>query len=147
MRLKCKMCGSDRYVVVSIKPFNDTVYIQKNQCLKCSTITEHEVSYLSDPKKYKYINVHGNTIQFHRYIYELIHQRKLKPGERVIFKNGIKGDNRPSNLIAIMPIKKKARVINHKILVCKKCKYAWKARKKTLPKSCPKCHSKKWKEK
>ena len=144
MRLKCKMCGSDRYVVVSINTVNDSVYKQKNQCMKCSTITEHELSYLSDPKKYKYINVQGNVTQFHRFVYELTHNRKLKLGERVILKNGIKGDCRPSNLIAVMSMKKKSRVINHKILVCKKCQYAWRGRKKTLPISCPKCGSKSW---
>ena len=157
MRLNCSMCGSDRYVVISIAPgrlnyasqdmslLSDSFYIQKNQCLKCSTITSHTVDYITDPKRYKYINVEGHVTQFHRYIYELIHFRKLKPGERVIHINKIRGDNRPSNLKAIMPRVRKKREINRKILVCSKCKWAWKQARKIVPKRCPRCHTNNWK--
>jgi len=160
MRLKCNMCFSDRYVVVSrekgivnygigtkLKATSDTFYIQKNQCLKCNTTTEHKLSYVSDSRKYRYLNIGGNVIQFHRFVFEL-NNRKLKPGEMVRFRDGNCGNCKPSNLEAIMPRLKKKRVANRKILVCARplCNHVWRQRGDKEPKTCPKCRSKRWRK-
>ncbi len=109
MKLQCKKCESTRYHLKSIDlikkkdAIDDKFYEQKNLCIACGEITTHKIKYKMKENKYRYLflsRIEGRTsiIQLHRYIMELILHRSLRPSERIRFKNGNKGDCRPSNL-------------------------------------------------
>ena len=51
-----------------------------------------------DEHGYKVLHIKGRTIKEHRHFFEKLLRRKLKPFENVHHKNGIRNDNRPSNL-------------------------------------------------
>ena len=106
VKLVCRFCGMKRYSVIDISICGDDKYVQKNKCWSCGKISVHTVSLVSDVNAYRYI-FRGYTMQFHRFIMELVLKRKLKSNERVMFKNGHKGDCRPLNLTVVTTNRKR----------------------------------------
>lgn len=117
MKLACRKCGSRKYNVMNIGllrkdgKVNDNYYFQKNKCLSCSTETIHRIPLKIRENKYRYIYLGSYNLQLHRFIMELKLSRNLLSSERIIFKNGNKGDCRMSNLI-VKKVNKK-RIITH----------------------------------
>lgn len=80
----CKICQ---------KPIN--AYSSSGFCRDCRPRKPHDIT------KYRSITVNGKSIPEHRYIWEQTHKKKLPDNWVIHHLNGLKGDNRKENLLAM----------------------------------------------
>ena len=100
-KLKCPNCSKKSFKIISISLNGDR--IRRVLHCKTSVCRNKFVNYIelgSELNKYRGLVVppHHCAVNMHRWVYEQKIKRKLFTWEYIHHINGIRGDNRPSNL-------------------------------------------------
>lgn len=102
----CPKCGKRGYDFIKEQGLlNDTEYFQGRECRSCRTTFRSIHSLVQkEDGYYTYIqNINRKSIPLHHLIWEWANGENLPPGTIVHHINGKKRDNRPCNLLAVLP--------------------------------------------
>ena len=102
-RVACSRCGKGNYRTKGACLEDNLSYSKLYECVSCGNSWRQSFSLVAkDSNKYHYLHLHREQLNLQRWVWEQAHGRLLAPTECVHHLNGRKGDNRPSNLYAMV---------------------------------------------